>query len=186
MSKKLILVGPSGVGKSTLRKWLFEGEDALKLLENPLEPTYGFENFSYKMLKNLGVFDLAGQEFERWFEEEQEILDESDIIINVMDARNATKILTDYVLKAMTLQKHRSPTANIFFLIHKVDLIDEIKKTKIENALDNLTKEILLNHNFTLNWYFTSIKSEYLSTAVNAFVELMQTSGLAKEAQLNT
>ncbi len=185
MTKKLILVGPSGVGKSTLRKWLFEGEDALKLLENPLEPTYGFENFSYRLLKNLGVFDLAGQEFERWFEEEQEIFDESDIIINVLDARNATKIITDYVLKALVLQKKRSPAANVFFLIHKLDLIDDIKQNKLQKALDKQTKEILRDHNFSVNWYFTSIKSEYISTAVNAFVELIKKSGLASEDQLD-
>ncbi|MHA1618499.1 MAG: hypothetical protein ACTSVZ_04395, partial [Promethearchaeota archaeon] len=170
----------------TLRKWLFEGEDAFKLLENPLEPTYGFENYSYKLLKNLGVFDLAGQEFERWFEEEQEIFDESDIIINVLDARNATKIVSDYILKAITIQKSRSPNANIFFLVHKVDLIDEIQKEKLEQVLHRLSKEIEQNHKFSLNWYFTSIKSEYLTTAVNAFVDLMQKSGLASESQLNT
>ena len=34
----------------------------MKLLENPLEPTYGAENYNYEFLKNLGVVDLAGQE----------------------------------------------------------------------------------------------------------------------------
>ncbi|MHA1672626.1 MAG: ADP-ribosylation factor-like protein [Promethearchaeota archaeon] len=186
MPKKLILVGPSGVGKSTLRKWLFEGEDALKLLENPLEPTYGFENFSYRLFKNLGVFDLAGQEFERWFDEEQEIFDESDIIINVLDARTATKIITDYLLKALVLQKKHSPAANVFFLIHKLDLIDEIQKNKLQKALDKQTKKILRDYNFHVNWYFTSIKSELISTAINAFVDLIQKSGLASDSRLDT
>ena len=73
MSKKVIFVGPSGAGKTTLRKIFFEGENASKLLEYALEPTYGEESLILRLPglnKDVGVFDLAGQENHRWLESE--------------------------------------------------------------------------------------------------------------------
>lgn len=185
MAKKLVLIGPSGVGKSTLRKWLFEGENVFKLLENPMEPTYGFENYSYNLLQNLGVFDLAGQETERWFNEEQEIFDESDIIINVVDARNAVKIITNYIERAIQIQTSRSKDANIFFLIHKVDLIDKIDQEKVQKAIEQLSKKMKRDLKREIDWHFTSIRSNYLVPTVGAFIEIMQKSGLDKDSRLN-
>ena len=69
MSKKIIFVGPSGAGKTTLRKLFFEGENSTKLLEYALEPTYGEESLILRLpgiKEDIGIFDLAGQENERW------------------------------------------------------------------------------------------------------------------------
>lgn len=115
MVKKIVLVGSSSAGKSTLRKWFFEGENIFKLLENPLEPTISYENKSYRFIQELYVFDLAGQEVDRWFGNQQEIFDESEVIINVIDARSAPKIITDYITKALPLQSSRVKDADIFF-----------------------------------------------------------------------
>src|SRR6056297_2894433 len=105
MVRKIVLAGPMEVGKSTLRKWFFEGTPAYQLLENPLEPTMGFETFNYKLFKKLGVFDLAGQELARWFNGEATIFNNSDVIINVLDAASSTEDLLDYIDQALEVQE---------------------------------------------------------------------------------
>ncbi|WP_371803447.1 ADP-ribosylation factor-like protein [Candidatus Lokiarchaeum ossiferum] len=186
LSKKIVFVGPSGVGKSTIRKWLFEGESLFKLLENPIEPTYGFENYSYNLLQNLGVFDLAGQEQERWFSEDKNVFNDSDIILNILDSRHAPKITVDYIRKAIALQPVQSKQANIFFLIHKIDLIDEIQLLKIKDHIEAYRKEIKKNYKTDLNIYYTSIKPEHLYTTINAFVDVFRKSGLDNEGEMDT
>ncbi len=176
LPKKIVLVGPQEVGKSTLRKWIFEGDSVIKLLEKPLEATFGVENFSYNLLMNdIGVFDLAGQENDRWFEENTEIFNESDIIINVLDARFAPKILTDKIDLAVKVEKRQAPKSHLFFLIHKIDLIDSKQLEKIKKALKD--KKI--------NLFYTSIKLSYLSSTIECFVEIFRKSGLEWENKID-
>ena len=174
------------MGKSTIRKWLFEGESLFKLLENPIEPTYGFENYSYNLLENLGVFDLAGQEQERWFTEDKSIFNDSDVILNILDSRHAPKIIVDYINKALTLQPIQSKQAKIFFLIHKIDLIDEVQIEKIKDFIEKFKKEIKKRYKTDLNIYFTSIKPQNLYTTITAFVDIFKQAGLDTEGEMDT
>ncbi|MHA1560631.1 MAG: GTPase domain-containing protein, partial [Promethearchaeota archaeon] len=85
MSKKIVFTGPPKVGKTTLRKIFFEGENPSKLLEYSLTPTHGKESILLKLKENVGIFDLAGQENERWFEtDEKSVFFDADIIIIVL------------------------------------------------------------------------------------------------------
>ncbi|MHA1720493.1 MAG: GTPase domain-containing protein [Promethearchaeota archaeon] len=176
MAIKLVLVGPMDVGKSTLRKWLFEGESIFKLLENPLEPTYGVENYSYHLfLKDIGVFDLAGQENEKWFQERPDVFNESDLILNVLDARFAPKIISDKINLAYKVESKQAPQSSFFFLIHKIDLIDISHLEKIKNALKDKKLDI----------FYTSIKKDYLPSTIETFVEIFKRAGLEQEEKIN-
>ncbi len=176
MSKKVVLVGPQEVGKSTLRKWIFEGDSVIKLLENPLEATFGVENYSYNLLMNdIGVFDLAGQENDRWFEENTEVFNESDLIINVLDARFAPKILEDKINLALKVETRQAPKSLLFFLIHKIDLIDTKQLEKIKKALKDKN----------INIFYTSIKVSYLPSTIECFVEIFKKSGLEWENKID-
>ena len=173
---KVVLVGPQEVGKSTLRKWIFEGDSVIKLLENPLEATFGVENYSYNLLLNdIGVFDLAGQENDRWFEENVDIFNESDLILNVLDARFAPKILKDKIDLALKVETEQAPQSLLFFLIHKIDLIDAKQLEKIKNALKDKKCEI----------FYTSIKLSYLPSTIDCFVEIFKKSGLEWEEKID-
>ena len=170
MTKKIVFVGPQEVGKSTLRTWLFEGDSLFRLIENPLEPTFGVENFSYDLLQNLGVFDLAGQETDRWFNEEKSIFNDSDIILNILDARHATKIIIDYIKRAIKLQLVQSPTAKIFFLVHKIDLVEASQLKRLKTRLNFLAKEIRKIEKQELQIFYTPIKQDYLYSTISAFI----------------
>ena len=176
MSKKVVLVGPQEVGKSTLRKWIFEGDSVIKLLENPLEATFGVENYSYNLLMNdIGVFDLAGQENDRWFEKNTEVFNESDLILNVLDARFAPKILEDKINLALKVETRQAPKSLLFFLIHKIDLIDTKQLEKIKKALKDKN----------INIFYTSIKVSYLPSTIECFVEIFKKSGLEWENKID-
>ena len=176
LAKKVVLVGPQEVGKSTLRKWIFEGDSVIKLLENPLEATFGIENYSYNLLKNeIGVFDLAGQENDRWFEENTEVFNESDLILNVLDARFEAKREADKIDLALKVETEQAPKSFLFFLIHKIDLIDVKQLEKIKKALKDKNIDI----------FYTSVKLSYLPSTIECFVEIFKKSGLAWEGKID-
>ena len=132
------------------------------------------------------MFDLAGQEQERWFSEEKSIFNDSDVILNILDARHAPKIILDYIKKAMSLQPVQSKQAKIFFLIHKIDLIDEIQLGKIKDITQNYAKEIKKTYKTNLNLYFTSIKPKYLYNTITAFVDIFKQAELDIEGEMDT
>ncbi|MHA1647872.1 MAG: hypothetical protein ACTSVL_09900, partial [Promethearchaeota archaeon] len=178
-------MGPQEVGKSTIRKWLFEGDSLYRLLENPMEPTYGYENYSYNLLQELGVFDLAGQEQSRWFDENPEIFSESDIILNILDARSAPKIIIDYINKVIEVQKKFAISAKVFFLIHKIDLIDDIQIFRLKSRIKLFKEQFQRFQNEKLNIFYTSIKPSYLSETINTFVEIFKIAGVDQESELD-
>ena len=103
-----------------------------------------------------------------------------------MDSRHAPKIIVDYIRKAIALQPVQSKQAKIFFLIHKIDLIDEFQIAKIEEHIENYKKEIKKTYKTDLNIYFTSIKPIHLYTTINAFVDVFRQSGLDNEGEMDT
>ena len=87
--KKIVFVGPSGVGKTTIKNVFFEMANPLYLLKNSIPPTRGFNSTSYHFQDDeVGVFDLAGQENENWFNQEREIFAYTNLIICVLDVNS--------------------------------------------------------------------------------------------------
>ena len=104
--RRLVLIGPPGVGKTTLFKMFFEGLSPSKLLETSMEPTRGLEyhtcsgyyeftstrELAKKVLGSgafpftITVVDAAGQELEKWLGIESNVVfPGTDIVYHVFD-----------------------------------------------------------------------------------------------------
>ena len=107
MTKKIIFVGPPGAGKTTLRKIFFEGESSTKLLEYALEPTFGEESLILRLpglSQDVGIFDLAGQENERWLNtDEKAIFCDSKLILVIIDISTNFDDITAFIKKVIEI-----------------------------------------------------------------------------------
>ena len=97
-NRKIVFVGPSGSGKTTLKNVFFDMANPLKLLETSLEPTRGINSRLYSLFDlKLGVFDLAGQENQEWFNKDKEIFSDSQVVICVLDINSYLKKIFEFL-----------------------------------------------------------------------------------------
>jgi GTPase SAR1 family protein len=141
MGKKIIFVGPSNAGKTSLRKVFFEGESSSKLLEYAIDPTYGEESLILKLPQlneEIGIFDLAGQENERWLEsKDKKIFYGAKLILIVIDITFSNEEITKFTRKIIELRNNLTPTTYIFVLLHKIDLVSEKKIREVKTEIKN-------------------------------------------------
>lgn len=169
-TNKIIFVGPPEAGKSTLRKIFFEGENPKKLLEYGLEPTYGIESLVLEMQDSIGVFDLSGQENQRWLEtEDKKVFYDSKLILIVIDVKTDKKAIEKFVNKVINLRNEVTPNAMVFLLIHKIDLV---KKQHILDLKDMLIPK--LEGRTGIKVEFTSIKKKYFQDTLSLFLEILK------------
>ena len=178
MSKKIIFTGPPQVGKTTLRKIFFEGENPSKLLEYSLTPTHGSESILLKLKENVGVFDLAGQENQRWFETEaKSIFIDAHIIICVLDITAPLDEMVNFTKKLLELRQETTPNSYVYILLHKTDLISNDKLMWIE---DRFNEEF--HEEKSLKIAFTSIMKHAFLPTFTLFTEILKRSmGMEKK-----
>ena len=183
MTKKIIFVGPPKAGKTTLRKIFFEGENASTLLEYSLEPTYGQESIILELGESVGIFDLAGQENQRWLEtDEKSVFYNTEIIIIVLDITQPLDGILEFVKKVVKIRDNLTPSTFIYTLLHKIDLItrDRLndKKVSVLNKL-GIKKHMKIA--------FTSIKRNYFLDTLSLFMDILKTctSKLIKNEKIN-
>ena len=172
MSKKIIFTGPAGVGKTTLRKIFFEGDNPTKLLEYSLTPTHGQESTLLKLQENIGVFDLAGQENQRWFETEaKSTFVDADIIICVLDISSSTEDMVNFAKKLLKLRKEITPSSYIYILLHKIDLISKDELVLMKDTFNNE-----LHEEKSLRIVGTSIMEDSFLPTFSLFTEILKLS----------
>ncbi len=105
-NKKIILTGPPGTGKTTIKKEYLEMANPIKLLERSLDPTRGVETSTFSLFKlKIGVCDLAGQENKNWFSRSKDIFNDSSIIICVFDVKNSLKEIIEFTMNLLKIKK---------------------------------------------------------------------------------
>jgi len=173
MSKKVIFVGPSGAGKTTLRKIFFEGENASKLLEYALEPTYGEESLILRLPglnEDVGVFDLAGQENQRWLEsEDKSIFIDAKVIMIIIDITAEFDLILDFIQKVIDIRNEITPDSFVYVLMHKIDLVGHKKirdlRTGVKSSFPNEKSIKIL---------FTSLKKQFITQTFSYFIEILK------------
>jgi len=172
LSKKIVIVGPPGAGKTTLKKIFFEGENSSNLLNYALEPTHGQETLILKLKKEIGIFDLAGQENERWFETKEKIVfKNSKIILVVIDVTTQFEEIIEFIKKVIDLRNSETLDSFIYVLLHKIDLVDLKTLNEIKRKLNKILFKVKL-----IKILFSSVKKEYFHHTFSYFIEILKIS----------
>ena len=172
MSKKIIFVGPPGVGKTTLRKIFFEYESAEQLMKYALDPTYGAESIVLNLGQKVGIFDLAGQENEKWLNSnESEIFINTTYIITVVEVSSSIDSILNFINRVVKVRETFCPQALILLLVHKIDLIDEsmLKDTKAKLS-------VVLRDIKKIKIEYTSINKAYFLKTLVVFKNIIKAS----------
>jgi GTPase SAR1 family protein len=170
MNRKIILVGPPEGGKTTLRKIFFEGENSTRILDYGLEPTRGHESILLNLRKKVGIFDLGGQENQRWFEsEERSIFYETKVIIVVLDISSPIENILEFIQKILKIRNDLTPLSHLIILLHKIDLVNQETKRRISQLVYIKIEKAKL-----VSIYLTSVKREYIADTFSNFIDIIK------------
>ncbi len=140
---KILLFGPAGAGKTSLMRTTCLGYNFMKVLN--LKPTKGVsrENFIFRGIMELNVWDLGGQEryMERYFSESQRelIFSEATTAVFMVDSSAIDPEVRDIFDKFLKYVFEFSPKINmIYVLLNKIDL----QESKEDEYYEILTKDL--------------------------------------------
>jgi Ras-related GTP-binding protein A/B len=144
--KKVLLMGKSGAGKTSMRSIIFANYMARDTMR--LAPTLDVEHTHIRFMGNLvlNLWDCGGQYrfFENYFDHQRDtIFRNVEVLIYVFDIESAEIendfTLFDGVLEAM---EQNSPDASIFVLIHKMDLVAEDDRLRVFRHREKVIQEM--------------------------------------------
>ncbi|MFX0101085.1 MAG: hypothetical protein ACFFCS_16035 [Candidatus Hodarchaeota archaeon] len=174
MSHKITFIGPAGVGKTTLRKIFFEGENSQYLLRFALDPTLGKESIVLDFKDKIGVFDLAGQENKRWFNsEDKEVFYNTDVILCVIDVTFTSEEIIDFLRKVIEVRHDLGLNSFIYLVIHKIDLLSQKELSNMQKRVLKGLKQIKKPNYLRIE--YTSITERNFLDTLLVFVDILQT-----------
>jgi small GTP-binding protein len=149
---KILLFGPQNAGKTSLMQMTCLGYDFMKV--SNLKPTKGIsrENFMYRGVMLLNIWDAGGQEryMERYFSDEQRasIFSEVATPIFMVDSTELNHNTKDMFNKFLqSIFEYSSEVANVYVLLNKIDLpnskADVIYKVLMEEVDENLKQKLI-------------------------------------------
>lgn len=170
-SRKILFIGSSAVGKTSIKKLFFEGIPSESLLNLPLEPTYGLVQFNYDWLDlDLGVADLAGQEMEHFlnesFESEIDPFESVDAILYIFDStfwETDSREIVKHIQKIQDINASRNLKSKVFVFCHKLDIIPILEQKTFKNEI-----KYTLPASVQSNLFFTSIQPDMLHQLIRS------------------
>lgn len=173
--KKLLLMGRSGSGKSSMRSIIFSNYSAFDTRR--LGATIDVEHSHLRFLGNmtLNLWDCGGQDvfMDNYFTQQNDhIFQMVQVLIHVFDVESQEVIKDiDIFTKALKQLKKYSPDAKIFVLLHKMDLVQLDKRQELFDIMMTKLQETSSAYGFpTLSGFPTSIWDESLYKAWSQIV----------------
>ncbi|EDO37935.1 predicted protein [Nematostella vectensis] len=172
MKKKVLLMGKSGSGKTSMRSIIFANYIARDTRR--LGATIDVEHSHVRFLGNLvlNLWDCGGQEafMENYFASQRDNIFRSvEVLIYVFDveSRELEKDM-HYYQSCLEAILQNSPDAKIFCLIHKMDLVQEDQRDMIFNEREDDLRR--LSKPLECTCFRTSIWDETLYKAWSSIV----------------
>ncbi|MHA1930965.1 MAG: hypothetical protein ACW96X_00400 [Promethearchaeota archaeon] len=174
MANKITIIGPPEMGKTTIKKVIFEGEDPNDLILFPLEATIGIKYSVHNFMNSkVSLIDAPGQSLPIILQDEQKQIlafGDTSAIIYVFDYPtwiSDSQDIIDDVRKLYEINKKHDFGAKIILFLHKIDLV--IKK-KIGSLLSLISRQIIkqLELPDEIRVYFTSLHPNLIYTTYNA------------------
>ncbi len=171
---KITFIGKAGMGKTTIKKVIFQGEDPNELVIFPLEATIGIKYSVHNYMDSkVSLIDTPGQSMQLILEDEEKqifVFENANAIIYIFDYPtwiSDSQDIIDDIKKIYEINKKRKFGAKIVLFMHKVDLL--INK-KIGSRLDIIKHQIIrqLSLPEELPIYFTSLHPNLIYTIYNA------------------
>ncbi|KAI5706883.1 ras-related GTP-binding protein A [Diaphorina citri] len=172
MKKKVLLMGKSGSGKTSMRSIIFANYIArdTKRLGATIEVEHSHVRFLGNLVLNL--WDCGGQEafMENYFTSQRDnIFRNVAVLIYVFDveSRELDRDL-HYYQSCLEAMLHNSPDSKVFCLIHKIDLVHENQRDVIfKDRSEHIRK---LSKPLEVTCFKTSIWDETLYKAWSSIV----------------
>lgn len=172
--KKLLLMGRSGSGKSSMRSIIFSNYSAFDTRR--LGATVDVELSHLRFLGNMSLtlWDCGGQDvfMENYFTNQKDhIFKMVQVLIHVFDVESKliNKDIEIFVKSLTNLQKY-SPDAKVFVLLHKMDLVQIDKRQELFTIMMDKLQKISNPYHFKLIGFPTSIWDESLYKAWSQIV----------------
>ncbi|KHC65944.1 small GTP-binding protein domain [Candida albicans P75010] len=172
--KKLLLMGRSGSGKSSMRSIIFSNYSALDTRR--LGATIDVELSHLRFLGNmtLNLWDCGGQTvfMDNYFTNQKDhIFKMVQVLIHVFDveSKSINKDIEIFIKSLTNLQQY-SPGAKVFVLLHKMDLVQIDKRQELFEIMMEKLQKISNPYHFKLIGFPTSIWDESLYKAWSQIV----------------
>jgi len=171
---KITFVGKAGMGKTTIKKVIFQGEDPNELVMFSIEATIGIKYSIHDFMDSkVSLIDTPGQSMHNILEDEEKQIfafENANAIIYIFDYPtwiSDSQDIIDDIKKIYEINRKRKFGAKMVLFMHKVDLL--INK-KIGSRLDiikhQITRQLSLPEELPI--YFTSLHPNLIYTIYNA------------------
>jgi len=174
-TRKLLFLGRPEMGKTSIKRVVFEGVDPKELLANPLMATRGLATSIHSWLDiELSLFDTAGQHFDNLLSNEKlqfRTFGGSDIVIYMIDYllwKENKELVFEDITKILNIIKEGSYICEMVLFFHKIDLINEEKRQIEIKEIENQIKEQV-----SLKIYFTSLYPDLIYSLYSTFFKIL-------------
>eukprot|EP00834_Sanchytrium_tribonematis_P006740 NODE_527_length_6442_cov_0.831941.p3 type:complete len:300 gc:universal NODE_527_length_6442_cov_0.831941:1159-260(-) len=165
VKRKLLLLGKSGAGKTSMRSIIFS--NYLAKDTRRLGATIDVEHSNVRLLGNLvlNLFDCAGQtNFQKNFltSQRDQIFRNVQVLVYVFDVSSELQEDLDFYIKCLQALNEYSKHAKVVCLVHKMDLLPADTREAQYQHYEQTLKHVSSEYHMTVDLFATSIWDESL------------------------